>query len=130
MDDVDWVFKKHTDCTHQITSNILSHVHTRNHACVARDKCARCGVLFTPPVAYKRVAIADAKKADTERATQHARRRLKSPRTAKAASWTETLQKKKRGDPRRASTSPKRNVTSCQTYWASKKKTQCGYVMI
>ena len=37
----------------QYNSNILSHVHTRKIACVARVKCARCGVLFTPNVAHK-----------------------------------------------------------------------------
>ena len=39
--------KKHTDCIQQNTS-ILSHVHTtRKTTCVARDRCARCGVLIT-----------------------------------------------------------------------------------
>ena len=52
-------FKKHTDCVRQNTSNILSHVHTTGKiACVARDKCARCGVLFTHLVAFKRIAVA------------------------------------------------------------------------
>ena len=50
------IFKKHTDCIQQNTS-ILRHVHTtRKIACVARDRCARCGVLFTLPVAYKGIA--------------------------------------------------------------------------
>ena len=41
-------FPKHKDSIQQKTSIILSHVHTtRKIACVARDRCARCGVLFT-----------------------------------------------------------------------------------
>ena len=47
--------KKHTDYDQEI----LFHVHTtRKIACVARERSARCGVLFTPPVAYKGIAIA------------------------------------------------------------------------
>ena len=37
--------KKDNTTTHPIT---LSHVHTREIACAARVKCARCGVLCTP----------------------------------------------------------------------------------
>ena len=51
-------FTKHTDCNQQKTSIIWSHVHTRKIACGARERCARCGVLFTPPVADKGIAIA------------------------------------------------------------------------
>ena len=29
MDEMEWLLKKHTDCIQQVTSNILSHVHTR-----------------------------------------------------------------------------------------------------
>ena len=36
----------------------LSHVHTRKTACVARERCARCGVLFTHTVACKGSATA------------------------------------------------------------------------
>ena len=58
--DYEMTSKKRTDCIQQDTSNVLSHVHTtRKIACAARDKCVRCGVLFTPPpVAYKGIAIA------------------------------------------------------------------------
>ena len=43
-------FKKHTDSIPQNTSIIFSHIHTtRKIACVARDRCAECGVLFTHP---------------------------------------------------------------------------------
>ena len=46
-------FKKHTDC------NLwnLSHVHEKNLLVSHVSKCARCGVLFAPPVAYKGIAI-------------------------------------------------------------------------
>ena len=35
----------------------LSHVHARKITCVARERCARCGVLFAPTVAYKGIAV-------------------------------------------------------------------------